>query len=119
MKVLAESELATRLDFLRPLHPPKEEPEGTWRIPFEYGANEKGTKISVPKALQIIAELRAEVAEANLRDMRKYFDEEKARGDRLVSEYSKASDDAMMLRGEIAALKKKINARRRATRKKP
>lgn len=120
MKVLSEDEFTSRLEYLRPLHPSKEvESNATtaWPIPFEYGANEKGTRISVPKALQIIAELRAAVAEENARQMRRYFDEEKARGDRLVSEISKSNEELLDARTEISTLKRKINARRRATRK--
>jgi hypothetical protein len=75
MEVLSAQEMASRLDFQRPLHETKEpERESMWCIPFEWGANTKGTKISIAKAKEISSELRASVAEAEMRELRRYFD---------------------------------------------
>jgi len=104
-----------KLDFRRPLHPPTEKPESAWCIPFEYGANEKGTCISIPKAKQIAAELRAEVAEAEMRELRRAFEDERRRSQTFAEQASTAQSDALLARAEVGELTRKArrNARRR------
>jgi hypothetical protein len=101
MKIMSEEELAARLDFRRPLHPAPEEPESVWCIPFEFGESPKGTRIS------IAAELRASVAEAELRQLRKHFEEEKKRADDLSFQLSKAGLERSVLMNEVAILKRR------------
>ena len=104
MKVVTEEELAMRLEFRRPLHPPPEEPASAWCIPFEYGANEKGTRISIPKAKQIAAELLKEVAEAEKRELYKAFQAEKRRAEEFGRQLTEAVDErtrALLQMGEM------------------
>ncbi len=114
MKIIGESEMAARLDFMRPLHPSPEPPGGVWCIPFEWGANEKGTRISIAKAKEIAAVLRASIAEAEMRQLRKAFEEEQARTAKLVSDYSEASDARYAALAEVATLKQKLRRRKAA-----
>lgn len=113
MEILTEEELAMKLDFRRPLHPPPE-PKTAWCIPFEYGANEKGTRISIPKAKQIAAELRAEVAEAEKRELFRAFEQEKARGENLSTQLSKAHVETLDAKSELVELKRKLQRKKRA-----
>lgn len=114
MKIIGEQELIARLDFMRPLKPAEPEPEGSWPIPFAYGENVEGTRISVPKARQIIAELRAEVAEYEKRELRRAFDAEKERNASLEKGYSEMAERWMKACAEAAALK--VRLRRRSKR---
>lgn len=107
MKILSEEELAAKLDFRSPLHPPQEETESVWCIPFEYGGNPKGTRISIAKAKEIAAELRASVAEAEFRQLRKAFEDEKQRGEQLERQCTKALGDKFDLERQVAILKKR------------
>jgi hypothetical protein len=115
MEILSQEEMAARLDFRRPL---KDEElavtEGVWCIPFEWGANAKGTRITIAKAKEIAAELRAEVARAEYRELRKFFDREKERAEefgRRLSEMNlkllDAQNEAAILRQQMRALKKR------------
>lgn len=113
MKVLTEEEFSSRLDYRRPLDPPPEESVGLWCIPFEYGTNGKGTRISIALAKQISAELRAEVAEAENRQLLKLFKDEQKRGDELRRQYSQASDQRRDALDEVAKLKQKLRAKRK------
>lgn len=132
MEILTESQLAERLDFARPLPLPDHAtptrgmapPEDSiWRIPFEYGTNAKGTRISVGKARQIVAELRAAVAEDECREMRKHFDRERERADAALKQSAAHQLEAAELRGTVAHLERELrfakkNQRRRVSRKK-
>jgi hypothetical protein len=111
MEVRSEQEMAVSLDFRRPLHPEPEERESIWCIPFEWGANAKGTRISIAKAKEISSELRAAVAEAEQRELRRYFDREKARGDDLSKRLAEAQRDTFEAKGEIAILKQRLRAK--------
>lgn len=80
MEILTESQMAARLDFRRPLQPEPDPPrDGVWCIPFEFGPSEKGTRISIAKAKEIAAELRASVAEAEKRELLHAFKAEQKR----------------------------------------
>ena len=113
MEILSKEELASRIDFRRPLHPEPEEPDNMWCIPFEWGSNVKGTYISIAKAKEIAAELRASVAEAEMRALRRYFDREKERGDSLCRQLSQAQLEALSAKAEIRDLKGRLRARTR------
>lgn len=113
MKIIAEEELATRVDFRRPLHPPPDPPESPWCIPFEFGGCPKGTRISIAKAKEIAAELRASVAEAELRQVRKAYADEVERNIDLCAQYSAASDQRLAALQEVAELKQKLRSRRK------
>lgn len=117
MKIISEEELATKLDFMRPIHPAPDETESLWCIPFEFGMNPKGTRISISKAKEISAELRASVAEAELRQLRKYFDVEKKRADDFAGQASKAEGEKAAAQGECMMLRTEL--RKRPKRKKP
>jgi hypothetical protein len=114
MEILSEEEMAAKLDFARPLHPKPEEPEIIWCIPFEWGKNAKGTRISIAKAKEIAAELRASVAEAEKRELRRAFDLEKKRGEELGNKSANvermlfdSQQEILILKRQIKALKKK------------
>lgn len=117
MEVISQEQLATRLDFMRPLKEEPEEPEGIWCIPFEWGANGKGTKISIAKAKEIAAELRRLVAEAEMRELRRAFDREVERGKELSARSSEHQREAFELQGQVANLKAQVNKLKRAQRK--
>lgn len=108
---MSEEDLAARLDFRRPLHPAPEAPTTPWCIPFEYGSNVKGTRISVAMARQIAAELRAAVAEEELRQMRVHFGREVERAKEIGAQYTKATDEKFALMGEVNELKKRLRKR--------
>jgi hypothetical protein len=86
MDVLTPEQMVARLDFMRPLKPEPEEPDSAWCIPFEYGGIAKGTKISISKAREIAAELRAAVAEAEKREFKRAFEQERDRASRALSQ---------------------------------
>ncbi len=108
MKVLTEEEMASRLDFVRSLHPSPDPPDSVWCIPFEFGGVAKGTRISIAKAREIAAELRASIAEAEMRLLRRAFDDERKRSAALADQYSAATAETFAARAEAAALKQKL-----------
>jgi len=108
MNVISEQELIARLDFRRPLTPKRPELPSAWPIPFEYGENQEGTRISVTKAREIIAELRAEVVEYEKGELLRAFEAEKARVDAITKQYSEMSDRWMNAMQENAALKRRL-----------
>lgn len=113
MQILTEDELAMKLDFRRPLHPPPEEKRSAWCIPFEYGANEKGTRISIPKAKQIAAELLQAVAEAEKAELFDAFQAEKKRAEEFGRQYTKAMDEKMGMEGQVMELTRQLRGRKR------
>jgi hypothetical protein len=115
MKILSESEMGARFDFMRPLARESAATEvvGIWCIPFEYGDNAKGTRISISKAREIAAELRAAIAEAEKRELYQAFKAEEARVRAIEEQYTRASDQVTRLTGEIADLRRRH--RRRGT----
>ena len=91
-----------------------------WCIPFEWGANVKGTKISIAKAKEIAAELRAAVAEAEKRELRLAFDREIERAKELSKQSAdqgnklfEAVRQVAELQHQIRVLKKKRGGDRR------
>jgi len=116
MEILSESELSSRIDFVSPIHPEPEKPTGTWCIPFEYGANEKGTKVSIAKAKEIAAELRAAVAEAEKLELRQAFDREVQRSESLGEQHVAAQKENIELRAELHELKRRNRARSKGVR---
>ena len=112
MEVLTEEELAARLDFRRPLKDATEERESIWCIPFEWGSNVKGTKISIAKAKEIAAELRREIAESELRQLRHYFQRETERAAELGRQSSEEREKVFTLQGEVAQLKRQLRAKK-------
>jgi hypothetical protein len=113
MEILSEGEMAARLDFARPLKPPPEEPPSLWCIPFEWGGLPKGTRISIAKAKEIAAELRASVAEAEKRELRRAFDQEKERADAADKRSADYQHETYQLKTEIAQLHRTTRAQRR------
>ncbi len=112
MKILSGEEFAARFDFVRPLHPAPVEQLGG--VPFEYGACEKGTRISLPKARQIIAELRAEVLEVEKRELYDAFKAEEKRVESYGEQLRKANDERFAALQELDSLKRKHRARARS-----
>jgi hypothetical protein len=108
MEVINEQEMAARLDFRSPLHEPKEPPVSLWCIPFEYGGLRKGTRISISKAKEIAAELRAAVAEEEKLELKRAFDREKERADEAGKRNMKAMEDNFRLEQEVALLKRRL-----------
>lgn len=111
MEILTPDEMAARLDYASPLKQAPEERESLWCIPFEYGSNPKGCRISVALAKTISAELRAAVAEYEKRELRRALDQEKERA-REVSKRSAEKEMALFdLQGKVALLERKLRAR--------
>ena len=108
MEILSEEELGARIDFKRPLHPEPEKRPGLWCIPFEWGLNGKGTLITIAKAKEIAAELRASVAEAEKRELRHYFDEEKERTAEFGRQLSAERDKTFAAQSEVAILRHQL-----------
>lgn len=113
MTILTEEEMAARLDFRRPLHPTPEPKETIWCIPFEFGPGEKGTRISISKAKEIAAELRASVAEAEKRELYRAFKAEEERCVHLSQQFSKANDEKFAALSELVILKQKLRRTKR------
>jgi hypothetical protein len=111
MEILNPSQLASRLDYTRPLKEEPEKEDSVWCIPFEYGANGKGTRISIALAKTISAELRAAVAEAEKKELRRYFDREKERGDELSKRSAETEQALFDAKGTIAHLERRLRAR--------
>ena len=111
MEVLTGSEMAARLDFAKPLHEAPEQKESLWCIPFEYGDNVKGTKISIAMAKTIAAELRAHVAEAEGRYVLRAFKQEQARVEEYGKQLSEARERGMDQASTIAQLQRKLRRR--------
>lgn len=117
MKILTPEKMAEHLDFRRPLHP-SERTKTMWPIPFEYGANEKGTRISVAKARVIAAELRAEVAEEEKRELFDAFQAEQRRAAEARKNTRVAEDKWIAAMAEVAVLKTKLGALKKRLRAK-
>ncbi len=112
MDVLSTEEMAAKLDYRRPLKPEPEVQEGLWCIPFEYGENSKGTRISPALAKTIAAELRAHIAEWEKRELRRAFDQEKKRAEELGRQSSEARTQLFDANQEIAALKRALHKKK-------
>jgi hypothetical protein len=114
MEVLSETDLAARLDFMRPLHPQVPvKSESTWCIPFEYGSNEPGTRISVSKAREIASELRMHVAEYERRELRRALDREKEQAESLGKRAIELQDAMFSLETQVATLKAKLRGKKK------
>ena len=112
MEILSEQELAGRLDYRRPLKPePIPERLSLWCIPFEYGGNAKGTLISISKAKEISAALRADVAEAEQWELMQAFKKEKARADEMSGRIATLERQLSDARVETVALKRSLRKR--------
>jgi len=111
---MTEAEFAMKVDFRRPLEPPPEKAESAWCIPFEYGENAKGTLISILKAKQIAAELRAEIAEAEKRGLFRAFKAEEQRVEEYQRQQGKMRDEMDSLLREVFDLKVKLRKRPRS-----
>lgn len=113
MEILGEGEMAERLDFMRPL---KEEPEkrSMWCIPFEYGSNDKGTRISVSKAKTIAAELRAAVAEEEKAQLLVYFKREEETNKRILHEKSLLETELYAVKAKLAQLERRLRRRKKS-----
>ena len=113
MEILSEEEMAARLQFRRPLHEKPDDTESLWCIPFEWGGNAKGTRISISKAKEISAELRASVAEAEYRQLLREFKKEQERTKEIGKTYTEMSDRWFKAMGEVGALKRRLARRRK------
>lgn len=71
------------------------------------------TRISIAKAKEIAAELRASVAEAELRLVRAALVDEQTRCAELCRQYSEASDARHAAQSELAELRRKMRGRGR------
>lgn len=115
MEILSEQEMAARLDYMKLL---KQEPEVDKReplycIPFEYGDNPKGTKISKVLAKTIAAELLMHVAESDKREIFRAFKQEQERVESYGRQVQAANDEKYAALSEVAFLKRKLNRLRR------
>lgn len=117
MKILSEQEMAETLNFARPLRPEPDPPQSIWCVPFEWGGNVKGTKISISKAKEIAAELRALVAEAEGRELRRHFDQEAARANDLSRRLADKERELAEANATIEVLERRLRAAARKRRK--
>lgn len=108
MEILTEMQLSERLNYKRPLKEEPEQPDDAWPVPFEYGANIKGTRISIGLAKTIAAELLKEVAEAEKRQLFHHFKYEEKRANDNSKRYADEQLKVYELQGEVATLKRKI-----------
>jgi hypothetical protein len=106
------------MEIARPLHPIQEAPDRVWCIPFEWGANERGTRISIAKAKEIAAELRASIAEAEKRELQRAFDQEKKNGEERDNRYLEYSRKLFDCQQEVLILKRQIKALKKKKKKK-
>lgn len=113
MEVISEQEMGARLDFVKPMSPKPPERVSLWCIPFEYGNCPKGTKISIAKAREIAADLRAAVADAEREEMRRAFEVEKERTMDLIRRYADEQQRSAQLQGEANALRSALRAEKR------
>jgi hypothetical protein len=114
MEILTPDEFAAKFDFRRPIKEPPPEEHGAWPIPFEYGKNANGTRISIAMAKTIAAELRAEVAEAENREVLRAFKQEQERSaEALKQSASLAFLREHDLRAEIEELKRILRSKKR------
>lgn len=107
MDILSEQELAAKVNFARPLKEPPEERESLWNIPFEPGNCPIGTRISVSKAREISAELRALVAEAEKRELLRYFKKERDRADQALRESAEWQQKFHEMEAEVVRLNRR------------
>lgn len=112
MEILTEEEMAARVDFARPLKP-TEERESLWCIPFEYGHGAQGTRISIAKAREIAADLRANVAEAEKRELRRAFKAEQDRCKAFEGQLRDYQTRVDELFAQVAELTRRLRAKKR------
>jgi len=106
--------MGERIGFVRPLKPTPHEVESLWCIPFEYAGNHKGTRISVSKAKEIAADLRAAIAEAEQRDMLRYFERERKHNVELRKQLAESHEREQTQSRTIQDLQRAMRARRKA-----
>lgn len=111
MKILSEQEMAKALNFKRPIHQQPEPQESIWCIPFEYGVNSRGTKISIAKAREIAAELRAAVAEAEMRELRRALALETARARELTHGLAAKAHELFEANEQVALLERRLRSK--------
>jgi hypothetical protein len=112
--ILNAEQLSERVNFARPLKSEPEDTESLWNIPFEYGNCPKGTRISLSKAREIAATLRALIAEAETRQLRREYDSLKARAEESGRQYTAAAENYLAALGVIADLKRRLRTRGKA-----
>lgn len=112
MEIKTEQELAERLDFRAPLKPDPEE-RSMWCVPFEYGGNVKGTRISIAMAKTISAQLRADVAEAEKAELLRYFKREEERAREAGRQTAKYQSELYEAKGQIAILERRLRAKKK------
>lgn len=113
MDVLTEEEMAARLDFRRPMKEEPEQRESLWCIPFEYGDNKKGTRISKALAKTIAAELLMHVAESDKREIFRAFKQEQERVASYGKQLSEAQQEKYEALAEVSVLKQKLRRKGR------
>jgi hypothetical protein len=111
VEVLTEEQLAGRIDYRRPMKDVPDERESLWCIPFPYGSNHRETKISIALAKTISAQLRADVAEAEQRELKRYFDRQTKRAEEMGRQCSDEQKKVFALQGEVADLKRRLRNR--------
>lgn len=121
MEILSEEEMAARIDFKRPLKPEPEDAipprQSVYSIPFEYGENPRGTVISIAKAREIAAELRAEIAEFDKREVFRALKQEQARSKSFGQQLSAKNKELFEAMSRIALLEQRLRARSKKARR--
>jgi hypothetical protein len=115
MDILSQQQMRDRLDFMRPLHKKEDESpaRNDYPIPFEYGSNEKGTRISVSKAKVIAAELLKEIALVEKEEILRYFKREEETVKRVLHESAQYQSQTHELKAQIAVLERRLRNRRK------
>jgi hypothetical protein len=116
MEIISPEQMAAKLDYVSPLKKEDPERESIWCIPFEYGGARKGTKISIALAKTISAELRADVAEAEKRELRRALDQERHRSEEMGRQASQARDEQFKAMGKVALLRQETARLRKVIR---
>jgi hypothetical protein len=117
MDILTQDDMDARISSARPLSatgprplpPATPSPEGLWNIECPW---EPGTFVSVMWARLYAAQLLQRVAESEKRNLQREFKREQERNKETTHQYTTVSDECFVLRGEVAALKRRLQNKR-------
>lgn len=88
-------------------------PEHPWPLLFEVGNYPKGTRISIARAKEIAANLRASIAEAEMAELQHAFEREKERSATMAKIHAEAEEEVSRAHQQIATLQRRLKAKQR------
>jgi hypothetical protein len=115
VEILSQDDMDARISSARPLNKdtPSGLPSSLWNIPAPW---EPGAFISIEKAKRYAAELRAFVAEAEFRYLKREWDREVERNKTITAQLhercQKAESESSTYLMELARLKKKLRGKK-------